>query len=100
MRPSRSAKWCLVLSLAGIGVAGYLGFLHLALLRGELIGGAACSAAGTFWNCHAVTASPIGMFLGLPLAFLGVVGYLATFTLALIAWQFPESTTHALTGLL
>jgi hypothetical protein len=44
----------------GIGVCVYLTVLHIALLRGELVGGAACGTAGSVFNCHAVTASPLG----------------------------------------
>jgi protein-disulfide isomerase/uncharacterized membrane protein len=88
------------LSLIGLGLCAYLGFLHIALLRGELLGGSACGAAGTIFNCHAVTASPVGSLFGVPLSLWGLVGYLATASLALIAWQFPEWTSKALTVLL
>ncbi len=99
MRIQRAALLCAALSLIGLGISAYLGVLHIALLRGELIGGSACGAAGTVFNCHAVTGSSYGSALGVPLAFWGVLGYLATLTLALIAWQFPEWSAKALLAL-
>lgn len=96
MRPSRAAILCVILSLAGLALCTYLAFLHIALLRGELLGGAACGTAGTIFNCHAVTASPYGSVLGLPLALWGLIGYLATLSLAFIGWQFPDWTAAAL----
>jgi len=98
MRSHRGALACLALSLAGIGLCGYLAFLHIALLRGELLGGTACSSAGTMFNCHAVTASPLGSVFGIPLALWGLIGYLATASLAFIGWQFPDWTSKALTS--
>ena len=99
MRIQRAAWLCAALSLIGLGISAYLGVLHIALLRGELIGGSVCGASGTVFNCHAVTGSSYGSLFGFPLAFLGVLGYLATLTLALIAWQFPESSAKALLAL-
>lgn len=99
MRVQRAAWLCAALSLIGLGISAYLGVLHIALLRGELIGGAACGASGTVFNCHAVTGSAYGSALGVPLAFWGLLGYLATLTLALIAWQFPEWSAKALLAL-
>ncbi len=99
MRPSRAGQICLFLSFIGLGIAGYLEFLHIALLRGELIGGVACGASGSAFNCHAVTASRFGSFLGIPLALWGVLGYLAAATLAFIASEFPNAAVSAMTGL-
>ena len=65
MRMQRGAAWCLVLSLIGLGLAGYLTVLHLGLLRGELLGGAVCGASGAL-NCHVVTGGPWGKVLGMP----------------------------------
>ena len=89
MQAQRGASWCFLLSVIGIGLAGYLAFLHLGLMRGELLGGAVCSGAGPL-NCHAVTAGSWGSLLGMPLAFWGMLGYLAIAALALVAWQSPE----------
>lgn len=96
MRPKSSAVLCVLLSLAGLILCAYLGFIHIALLRGEFLGGAACRTSGSIFNCHAVTGGSYGNFLDLPLAFWGLLGYLATFTLALIAWQFSDWTSKAL----
>ena len=90
---------CVLLSLIGLGLCAYLTVIHVALLRGELIGGAACSAAGSAFNCHAVTASPFGSFLGVPLSLWGALGYLATLALGFIAWQFSDWTPKALSVL-
>lgn len=99
MRGSRGARICVLLSLIGIGLCGYLIFLHLALLRGELAGGVACGASGTVFNCHAVTASPFGSLFGVPLSYWGLIGYLATFSLAFVAWQLPDWTAPGLSAL-
>lgn len=99
MRVTRFAWACILLSLLGIGLCMYLTLVHVALLRGELIGGAGCAATGTLFNCHAVTASPFGSLLGLPLSLWGLIGYLAALTLAVIAWQFPEWAERAFSAL-
>ena len=96
MRSSRGALVAVLLSLTGIGVCGYLTFVHLALLRGELVGGAACGASGSIFNCHAVTASSFGSIFGVPLSLWGLIGYLATLGLSFIAWQFAEWSQKAL----
>ncbi len=94
----RGAFIVFFLSLAGLAVAGYLSFLHIALLRGELLGGPLCGGAGSFLNCHAVAASRYGKLLGVPIAYWGVLGYLVLLTLSLIARIFPELRRQALTG--
>ncbi|MBI4354103.1 MAG: hypothetical protein HY595_02590, partial [Candidatus Omnitrophica bacterium] len=99
MRATRHAVICLLLSLVGIGLCVYLTVVHIALLRGELIGGVGCGALGTRFNCHAVTASPFGSLFGTPLSLWGLIGYLATATLAFIAWHFPEWTQKAFAGI-
>ena len=97
MRASRGALVCVVLSLAGLGLCAYLGFLHIGLLRGELLGGAACGGTGSIFNCHAVTGGRLGSVAGLPLWVWGMIGYLAALHLAFIAWAFPEASSKALT---
>jgi protein-disulfide isomerase/uncharacterized membrane protein len=84
MPASRRTALPLFLSLIGAGLAGYLFYIHMGLLRGELLGGAACGASGGVMNCHAVTAGSWGMFAGIPLALWGVMGYLLVFGLALM----------------
>lgn len=82
-----------------MGLCVYLTVVHIGLLRGELLGGSACGAAGSIFNCHAVTASPLSTLLGVPLALWGFVGYLATLTLACLAWGFPDWRAQAFEGL-
>lgn len=89
MRPSRGALWCLLLSILGIALSGYLFFIHLGLMRGELLGGPVCGGTGAF-NCHAVTAGAWGSFLGMPLALWGILGYLTVFALAVLALDSAE----------
>ncbi len=98
---SRGPVIAVLLSLAGILCAGYLIFMHLGLMRGELVGGLGCGGTG-FVNCHAVTSSAWGSFAGVPLPIWGLFGYFLTLNLASIAWLFPESrasTLALLTGL-
>jgi protein-disulfide isomerase/uncharacterized membrane protein len=95
----RGAAWCLVLSLIGLGLAGYLTVLHLGLLRGELLGGAVCGASGAL-NCHVVTGGPGGKALGMPLAMWGIIGYITVIGLALLARQSGEWAAHAFTLIL
>ena len=96
MRIQRAVTWSLVLSLVGIGLAGYLTVLHLGLMRGELLGGAACGTSGAF-NCHMVAGSSWGSFLGMPLSLWGLLGYVGVFALALLARQSPDWAAHAMT---
>ncbi len=91
----RGAWCCLLLSLTGLGLCAYMYYVHLGLLRGELLGGAACGGSGVF-NCHAVTASRWGTALGMPLPLWGIAGYLSTLTLAAIALAFPAAAGPAL----
>ncbi len=97
MNKSKAIYWSIGSSLVGLGLTGYLGFIHLALLRGELYGGLLCGDVGTLFNCHAVAASRFSQLFGIPLAFWGIVGYLAALALAGIAAGFQESAEEALT---
>ncbi|HUF12520.1 MAG TPA: vitamin K epoxide reductase family protein [Longimicrobiales bacterium] len=60
-----------VLSLAGLFVA-----LYLALHRIGLIGSLACGVDG---GCSTVQTSPYATFVGVPVPFIGVLGYLVLF---------------------
>ena len=95
-RPAAGAPWCALLGLLGAAIAGFLAFVHLGLLRGELLGGAACKAEGAF-NCHAVTGGAWGTVLGMPLALWGLLGYLVVFALALYALAAPDAARQAMT---
>jgi protein-disulfide isomerase/uncharacterized membrane protein len=96
MSLQRAAIGSLLLSLVGLGICGYLVYLHLGLLRGELLGGVACGGAGAF-NCHAVTGGAFGTVLGMPLSVWGLVGYVAVLALALLALQSEAMGRGALT---
>ena len=66
-----------LLALVGLFVALYLWFHALGF------GGAIkCGASG---GCETVQTSPWAVFLGLPVAFYGVVGYLAVLIIALVS---------------
>ncbi|MGH9019490.1 MAG: vitamin K epoxide reductase family protein [Acidimicrobiales bacterium] len=69
------ARWARVttflLSLAGLGVSGYLTFTHF--FGTQFL---ACSTTGTF-DCSAVTTSAQSHFLGVPVAVLGLAQYVA-----------------------
>ena len=95
-RPAAGAPWCALLSLLGAAIAGILTFVHLGLLRGELLGGAVCKAEGAF-NCHAVTGGAWGTVLGMPLALWGLLGYLAVLALALYALAASDAAQQAMT---
>lgn len=96
MRAQRVTIWCLLVSLLGIGLASFLGFMHLGMMRGELLGGVACGGTGSF-NCHVVTGSSWSTFLNLPLAFWGLMGYVIVFALSLLALQSQEWGVRAIT---
>ena len=89
---SKNGVWlCLILSVIGMALSSYLYYLHLGLLRGELIVAPGCGS-GAF-NCHAVTGSSWGYFLGMPLALWGLLGYGITFALSFLALQSVEWVT-------
>ncbi len=94
MRPQRAASLCVLLSVAGLGLAGFLAVLHFGFLRGELLGGAVCGGA---LNCHVVAGSSWGTVLGVPLSFWGLFGYVLVLALALLAGQGSEWSQPALT---
>lgn len=95
MKSARSALWCLLpLSLLGMALSAYLYFLHLGLLRGELIVAPGCGSG--MFNCHAVTEGSWGSVLGMPIALWGLIGYITVAALSILGWQSPEWTEHAL----
>jgi uncharacterized membrane protein len=73
-----------LVALAGIGVAGYLTYVHYrpaALL---------CTPGG---GCETVQESDYAELLGIPVALLGLLGYVAV--LALVAWDSELARTLA-----
>ena len=71
----------LLLILAGIGIAIYLSYVKLFGLEPY------CAGVG---NCEAVQTSPYAQFLGIPVALLGLAGYiglLALFAVKQVDWR-------------
>jgi len=75
-----------VLTLAGVGVAGYLAGVHLAGV--PLV----CGEGG---GCHAVQASEYAELGGVPVALFGLGMYLAVAILGLLRWRRPASLPAA-----
>ena len=81
-RPRWLAPAALTLSVLGLLVAAYLTYEHY---TGST--SLACSATGTI-DCHKVTTSKWSMFLGLPVALLGLLYFVALTALCLPAvWR-------------
>lgn len=74
-----------VLSLIGLLVATYLWMYKLGMIPGL-----ACGTGG----CETVQSSPWASFLGLPVALIGVLGYLACLVLALIGVEQGGERRH------
>jgi len=74
-----------LLALVGLFVALYL-WLHALGVGGAI----KCGASG---GCETVQTSPWAVFVGLPVAFYGVVGYLAILIVALMALR-PAALTQ------
>lgn len=71
------------LAALGLGMAGYLAFLHYNFQAGRFITSAACTGSGVL-NCHAVALSHHAMFAGRPLAAWGAALYAIWVALALV----------------
>ena len=65
-----------LLALAGIGIAGYLTYVHYAGIDPVCAGGSG--------GCHAVQTSAYAELAGIPVALLGLVGYIAILATLLI----------------
>lgn len=74
-----------LLSLLGVLVATYLWMYKLGMIPGI-----ACGTGG----CETVQASPWATFLGMPVALIGALGYLACLVLALVGMQRPDGKRH------
>jgi uncharacterized membrane protein len=80
----------LVLSLAGLGVSTYLTVDHFAHVP------LACSDSGLV-NCQRVTTSAQSHILGIPVALLGLVFYVAMTAINLpLAWRTTDRRVHML----
>jgi uncharacterized membrane protein len=77
-------KWLvLLLLLIGLGVASYLAYVEVNQVE------AACGPVG---NCNIVQSSPYAKLLGIPVALLGILGYLAIG----ILWFFQKPLSERL----
>ncbi len=90
---TRVARWVppvsLALALGGIAVSAYLTIAHYATPRVL-----ACSASGRI-NCELVTTSAQSMFLGIPVAVLGLVWFVGMTALCLpAAWRSESRPVH------
>lgn len=78
-----------VLSLIGLGISGYLTFTHF---EGSKY--LACSTTGLL-NCATVTTSPEAYAFGVPVAVLGLVGYVVLVVLnSPWGWRAPWLALH------
>jgi uncharacterized membrane protein len=79
------------LALAGVGVSTYLTIAHYTDPEGEL---QFCSGTGTV-DCGAVTTSAQSTFLGIPVALLGLLWFVAMLALCLpVAWRAGSRYVH------
>ena len=79
----------LALAVGGIAVSTYLTIAHY---TGPDV--LVCSASGTV-NCEAVTTSPQSMFLGIPVALLGLLYFVGMAVLCLpVAWRSMSRLVH------
>lgn len=96
-RPARTedalpARWrtyaALALSIGGLGISVYLSIAHFAHVP------LACSASGII-NCARVTHSAESYFLGVPVAFWGLLFYIAMTVVNLpVAWRAESRWVH------
>src|ERR1700732_3329155 len=80
MSPRSLRMTLTILALAGTGIAGYLTYVHYAGIK------SLCTAGG---GCEKVQTSVYSEFAGIPVALLGLLGYLAILGLLLA----PETET-------
>jgi len=66
-----------ILALIGLGIAGYLTYVKIAHTE---------TICGPIGDCDAVQTSPYSEFLGIPVALLGILGYVGI----LVAWLWSE----------
>ena len=69
MRPRRITVAVAALSIAGAAIAGYLTWVHYAALEPFCVGGGGA--------CERVQSSPYARLAGVPVAVIGLAGYLA-----------------------
>jgi uncharacterized membrane protein len=76
------------LSAAGIGIAGYLTYVHYAGLQ---------PVCGISHGCETVQTSAYATLLGIPVAVLGLISYVVIFILLRLRGERPLLTSYALT---
>jgi uncharacterized membrane protein len=86
MSASGLRRLLIVLTMAGLGVAGYLTYVHYAGVM------PVCTTGG---SCEKVQTSVYAEFAGMPVALIGVLGYLAILALLLC----PQSETTRFTAM-
>ena len=77
-----------MLCAAGIGIAGYLTYVHYAGLQ---------PVCGISHGCETVQTSAYATLLGIPVAVLGLISYLVIFILLRLRGERPLLTSYALT---
>jgi uncharacterized membrane protein len=77
-----------MLCAAGIGIAGYLNYVHYAGLR---------PVCGVSHGCETVQTSAYATLLGVPVALLGLISYVVIFISLLLRGDRPLLTGYALT---
>jgi len=75
--------WIALLSLAGLGVSGYLAYAYL--------GEASVACLGGSSDCDAVKASPYAWLGPVPIPLLGLAGYAATLLLSALWFRLGEA---------
>ena len=73
------------LGAAGIAVSAFSLYHHFARSRTSF-----CDLGQSF-NCDLVNRSPYSTFMGVPVALIGIIGYLAILSLATVYWQKAET---------
>jgi uncharacterized membrane protein len=77
-----------MLCAAGIGISGYLTYVHYAGLR---------PVCGISHGCETVQTSAYAALLGIPVALLGLVTYIVIFVSLRLRGEWPLLTSYALT---
>lgn len=82
----------IILSVTGLITSIYLTYLHHQIFTGQLTDFSFCGISRTI-SCETVTASPQAEWLGVPIAWYGVMYYLLILILGLFAWPKPGRDT-------
>jgi vitamin-K-epoxide reductase (warfarin-sensitive) len=76
-------KWVIILCVLGVLVAGYLGYMYYTDTH------SVCDINATF-ACTPVHESDFALFLGIPVAILGLVGYLLIMVFAMFQFKYVK----------